>query len=89
VKPARFNLVREVSEYRRDHPDASANAVIVALRCRRSDGLRAVRVVDELALLPGGLDGWFLKPQGGSGDRPLSVVSPEEFVTGLDSDGGS
>jgi hypothetical protein len=53
VKPARLDLVREVALHLRDHPDDSANAVIVALRCKRADGLAAVKAVRALSRLPG------------------------------------
>jgi hypothetical protein len=69
VKPARLELVRKVAEYLRDNPEATANGVIAAIRCRRADGLRAVRVVHELSRLLGGLDGWFLKPESDNGGR--------------------
>jgi hypothetical protein len=93
VKAVRLDLLQEVADHLRDHPTDSANDVVAALRCRRADGLRAVRVVSELARTPGGLDRWFLKPESVNGDQPLRVVSPEEFVASLyivgyrDSDG--
>lgn len=86
MKPARLELVREVAAYLRDHPGTSANDVVAVLRCRRADGLRAVRVVHETAELPGGLDGRFLKPKGGTYNGacpPLRVISPEEFAADL------
>jgi hypothetical protein len=89
VKRARVELVREVAEYLRDHPDDTANAVIVALRCRRADGLAAVRAVRSLSRLPGEPLRRFLKAGSGNGDPPFRVVSPEEFVRRLYSEGES
>lgn len=66
MKPARLDLVGEAAEYLADHPDASANAVVAALACKRVDGLAAVLAVKTLSRLPGEPLRWFLKPSGGS-----------------------
>jgi hypothetical protein len=83
VKRARLELVREVAEHLRDHPGATANAVIAAIRCRRSDGLAAVKAVRSLSRLPGEPLARFLKPESGNGEQRLRVVSPEEFLAVL------